>query len=63
MAPPISTAVLVIPPFLFYIFKGDLTMKACARVNEVLNAGYFLNGLLIFVMTSYILAQHYVGAY
>ena len=35
------------PPFLFWIFKGDLTIKACARFDEFLIAGHFLNGLSI----------------
>ena len=47
LAPPISTPILVTPPFLFYIFKGDLTMKADTRFDEILIVGYFLNGLSI----------------
>ena len=35
------------PLFLFQMFKGDLTMKACARFDEILVAGYFSNGLSI----------------
>ena len=34
-------------PFLFKISKGDLTMKAYGRFDEILTVGYFLNGLSI----------------
>ena len=35
------------PLFLFWIFKGDLTMKAYAMFEEILNVGYLLNGFSI----------------
>ena len=35
------------PPFYSKMFKGDLTLKVKARFDEILNVGYFLNGLSI----------------
>ena len=35
------------PPFLSLLLKGDLTMKAYARFDEILNVGNCLNGLSI----------------
>ena len=34
-------------PFLFWNFKGDVTMIANAKFNEVLTVWYFLNGLKV----------------
>ena len=36
-----------VPPFLFWVFKGDLTMIVYTKFNGFLTAEYFLNGLLI----------------
>ena len=35
------------PPFLFWIFKGDLTIQAYVWFGEILTMRYFLNGLPI----------------
>ena len=34
-------------PFLFWIFKGDMTMNAYPKFDEILTVWYFLNGLSI----------------
>ena len=52
------------PPVLFWVDKEDLAMKAYARSDEILNVGYFLNGLLILDMkfaNSVLLWHHLYG--
>ena len=40
------TVATLVPPFLFWIFKGDLKMKAYAKFNNgFLSVRYILNGL------------------